>query len=134
MKIILTESQFKKLILKEDVSDKEVSYGVEGGVIKIKKNDGGGNRIDVCFGKRCKTYEILGDPIIGSDKKINFKNIYKKSNGDLVFNRWVSDGKTEPHVIPKIDIYSHLIKPFKEGWSEIRYDVSSLGDLVFKKV
>lgn len=134
MKIILTESQFKKLILKEDVSNKGVAYGVKGGIIKIKKNNGGGNRIDVCFGERCKTYEILGDPIIGSDKKINFKNIYKTSNGDLVFNRWVSGGKTEPHEIPKSDIYSYLIKPFKDGVSEIRYDVSSLGDLVFKKV
>lgn len=134
MKIILTESQFKKLILKEDVSNKGVSYGVKGGIIKIKKNDGAGNRIDVCFGERCKIYEILGDPIIGSDKKINFKNIYKKSNGDLVFNRWVSGGKTEPHEIPKSDIYTYLIKPFKGGVSEIRYDISPLGDLVFKKV
>jgi len=137
MKIILTESQLYNIIegvLREDDSDEGVKYGVKGGLLKIKKNNSGGNRIDVCFGERCKRYEILGDPVIGSDKKINFKNMYKKSNGDLVFNRWVKGGKTEPHVIPKTDIYTYLIKPFKEGKSTIRYEISSLGDLVFEKV
>ena len=136
MKIILTESQLYNIIegvLREDDAN-EVEYGVKGGLLKIKKNNSGGNRIDVCFGERCKRYEILGDPLIGSDKKINYKNIYKKSNGDLVFNRWVEGGKTEPRVIPKTDIYTYLIKPFKEGKSMIRYEISSLGDLVFKKV
>ena len=136
MKIILTESQLYNIIegvLREDDAN-EVEYGVKGGLLKIKKNNSGGNRIDVCFGGRCKRYEILGDPLMGSDKKINYKNIYKKSNGDLVFNRWVEGGKTEPHVIPKTDIYTYLIKPFKEGKSMIRYEISSLGDLVFKKV
>ena len=138
----LTESDLRRIvkrvmnegILREDNSTDGVKYGVKGGLLKIKKNDSGGNRIDVCFGERCKRYEILGDPLIGSDKKINFKNIYKKSNGDLVFNRWVERGKTEPHVIPKTDIYTYLIKPFKEGLSEVRYEASSLGDIVFKKV
>lgn len=135
--IRLTEGDLQRIVkkvLSEGVSNPGVSYGVKGGTINIKKNDGAGNRIDVCFGERCKTYEIWGDPIMGSDNKINFKNIYKKSNGDLVFNRWVSGGKTEPHKIPKSDIYTYLIKPFKGGVSEIRYDISSLGDLVFKKV
>ena len=36
--------------------------------------------------------------------------------------------------IPKTDIYTYLVKPFKEGKSTIRYEISSLGDLVFKKV
>jgi hypothetical protein len=140
--IRLTESDLRRIVkrvmnegvLREDDSDEGVKYGVKGGLLKIKKNNSGGNRIDVCFGERCERYEILGDPKVGSDEKINFKNMYKKSNGDLVFNRWVEGGKTKPHVIPKTDIYTYLIKPFKEGKSKITYDVSWLGDLVFKKV
>jgi len=96
--IRLTESDLVKIVkkvLNEDYASKNPD-------IKIKKVDwnNSGNEIVVSSGGKNYAYKINYEEFLGSadgsdNYKVNFKDISQSGN-DLIINRWISGGKTEP--------------------------------------
>ena len=104
----LTESDISRIV-KKVISEDYVSKNPD---IKIKKLDWNktSNEIVVTSGNKNFSYKLNYSERFGaadgSDKyKINFKDI-SQSGTDLIINRWVSGGKTEPIKISFDDIKS----------------------------
>lgn len=62
-------------------------------------------------------YSIVGDTMITGRNNLNFKSIVKKSNGDMIFYRYVKGG-TEPQKVPYSKMKDILIRMSK-GQSKI---------------
>jgi hypothetical protein len=62
-------------------------------------------------------YSIVGDTLITGRNNLNFKSIVKKSNGDMIFYRYVKGG-TEPHKI-EFSKMKDLLMRMSKGQSKI---------------
>ena len=113
--IRLTESDLTRIV-KQIISenDKKLKSLNEGAVLKYsnplpaeisksldKKNKSGKaaqNVFKIVTKNTPRYYNIIGDTWLNK-YELNFKSISKKSNGDMVFNRYVKGG-VEPKTIP----------------------------------
>lgn len=114
--ISLTESDLTRIV-KQIISenDKKLKSLNEGAVLKYsnplpaeisksldKKNKSGKaaqNVFKIVTKNTTRYYSIVGDTWVTAPVDLNFKSISKKSNGDMVFNRYVKGG-TDPETIP----------------------------------
>ena len=114
--IRVTESDLTRIV-KQIISenDKKLKSLNEGAVLKYsnplpaeisksldKKNKAGKaaqNVFKIVTNNTTRYYNIIGDTYITGRHELNFKDIVKKSNGDMVFNRYVKGG-VEPKTIP----------------------------------
>ena len=113
--IRLTESDLTRIV-KQIISenDKKLKSLNEGAVLKYsnplpaeisksldKKNKSGKaaqNVFKIVTKNTTRYYNIIGNTLL-STYELNFKDIVKKSNGDMIFNRYVKGG-TDPQTIP----------------------------------
>ncbi len=113
--IRLTESDLTRIV-KQIISenDKKLKSLNEGAVLKYsnplpaeisksldKKNKSGKaaqNVFKIVTKNTTRYYSIIGNTLL-STYELNFKDIVKKSNGDMIFNRYVKGG-TDPQTIP----------------------------------
>ena len=114
--ISLTESDLTRIV-KQIISenDKKLKSLNEGAVLKYsnplpaeisksldkKKKNGKAreNVFKVVTKNTTRYYSIIGNTYITGRHELNFKDIVKKSNGDMVFNRFVKGG-VKPQTIP----------------------------------
>ena len=107
--ISLTESDLTRIV-KQIISenDKKLKSLNEGAVLKYsnplpaeisksldKKNKSGKaaqNVFKIVTKNTTRYYNIIGNTYITGRHELNFKDIVKKSNGDMVFNRFVKGG------------------------------------------
>tara|TARA_R110000796_G_scaffold6992_7_gene24390 strand:- start:3459 stop:3905 length:447 start_codon:yes stop_codon:yes gene_type:complete len=107
--IRLTESDLTRIV-KQIISenDKKLKSLNEGAVLKYsnplpaeisksldKKNKNGKvkhNVFKIVTKNTTRYYSIIGNTYITGRHELNFKDIVKKSNGDMVFNRFVKGG------------------------------------------
>tara|TARA_R110000803_G_scaffold7362_1_gene23670 strand:+ start:1949 stop:2392 length:444 start_codon:yes stop_codon:yes gene_type:complete len=112
--ISLTESDLTRIV-KQIISenDKKLKRLNEGAVLKYsnplpaeisksldKKNKAGKaaqNVFKIVTNNTTRYYNIIGNTWMGR-YELNFKDIVKKSNGDMIFNRWV-EGGVKPQTI-----------------------------------
>ena len=113
--IRVTESDLTRIV-KQIISenDKKLKSLNEGAVLKYsnplpaeisksldKKNKAGKaaqNVFKIVTNNTTRYYNIIGNTLL-STYELNFRDIVKKSNGDMVFNRYVKGG-VEPKTIP----------------------------------
>lgn len=113
--IRLTESELTRLVKRIlNESDKELNSINESAVLKYsnpltaeisksldKKNNGKPrqNIFKVVTNNTTRYYSIVGNTFLTGRNELNFKDLVKKSNGDMVFNRYVKGG-TDAETIP----------------------------------
>jgi hypothetical protein len=73
-------------------------------------------------------YSIVGDTWVTGRDELNFKSISKKSNGDMVFNRFVKGG-TDPKIISFSKMKAVLI-----GMSKGQQKINPTAGIYFNKI
>ena len=73
-------------------------------------------------------YSIVGDTWVTGRDELNFKSISKKSNGDMVFNRFVKGG-TDPKIISFSKMKAVLI-----GMSKGQQKINPIAGIYFNKI
>ncbi len=73
-------------------------------------------------------YSIVGDTWVTGRDELNFKSISKKSNGDMVFNRFVKGG-TDPEIISFSKMKAVLI-----GMSKGQQKINPIAGIYFNKI
>ena len=73
-------------------------------------------------------YSIVGNTWVTGRDELNFKSISKKSNGDMVFNRFVKGG-TDPKIISFSKMKAVLI-----GMSKGQQKINPIAGIYFNKI
>ena len=73
-------------------------------------------------------YSIVGNTWVTGRDELNFKSISKKSNGDMVFNRFVKGG-TDPEIISFYKMKAVLI-----GMSKGQQKINPIAGIYFNKI
>ena len=117
--IRLTESDLTRIVRRVITEGADTLKYTNPMKAEISKSvsEGKHNIIAIKTNNVTRKYKIIGTNPFGKDFSLNFKDLVKKSNGDLIFNRYVKGG-IDPQVISFNDV-SDIITQSSKNVSDI---------------
>jgi hypothetical protein len=111
----------KYIKLYEDVESAEAATLITyanplAATLKKDTSTGKENVVSITTNNTTRKYRVVGSALVKT-YDLNFKNLVKKSNGDLIFNRYV-EGGVDPQTITFLQV-SDVLKQAAKGVSDI---------------